>query len=140
MNLSAFVSHVATAYEFNYLEAERSKLVTPFGRDIANGVINNPSDGFTDNERTESYIANVTTDFKNKYFLNATFNRDASSRFINTKWGNFLFCWCCLGIDSRRLYVWGRLCRLLKSKSFLRGVRAIWWSRTLSRLQPVFCE
>jgi TonB-linked SusC/RagA family outer membrane protein len=89
MNLSAFVSHVATAYEYNYLEAERSKLVTPFGSDIANGVINNPSDGFTDNERTESYIANVTTDFKNKYFLNATYNRDASSRFINTKWGNF---------------------------------------------------
>ncbi|MDA1143984.1 MAG: SusC/RagA family TonB-linked outer membrane protein [Bacteroidetes bacterium] len=89
INLSAFVSHVATAYQFNYLEAERSKLVTPFGPDIANGVINNPSDGYTDNERTESYIANVTTDFKNKYFLNATFNRDASSRFINNKWGNF---------------------------------------------------
>lgn len=89
MNLSAFVSHVATAYEYNYLEAERSKLVTPFGTDIANGVINNPSDGFTDNERTESYIANVTTDFKNKYFLNATFNRDASSRFLNNKWGDF---------------------------------------------------
>ena len=89
MNLSAFVSHVATAYEYNYLEAERSKLVTPFGTDIANGVINNPSDGYTDNERTESYIANVTTDFKNKYFLNATFNRDASSRFLNNKWGDF---------------------------------------------------
>ena len=89
MNLSAFVSHVATAYEYNYLEAERSKLVTPFGTDIANGVINNPSDGYTDNERTESYIANVTTEFKNKYFLNATFNRDASSRFLNNKWGNF---------------------------------------------------
>ena len=89
MNLSAFLSHVASAYEYNYLEAERSKLVTPFGTDIANGVINNPSDGYTDNERTESYIANVTTDFKNKYFLNATFNRDASSRFLNNKWGDF---------------------------------------------------
>jgi hypothetical protein len=32
INLSAFVSHVATAYEYNYLEAERSKLVTPFGQ------------------------------------------------------------------------------------------------------------
>ncbi len=89
VNLSAFVSHVAAAYEFNYLEAERSKLVTPFGTDIANGVINNPSDGYTDNERTESYIANVTTDYANKYFLNATFNRDASSRFLNNKWGDF---------------------------------------------------
>tara|TARA_R110000868_G_scaffold149070_1_gene371312 strand:- start:7108 stop:10377 length:3270 start_codon:yes stop_codon:yes gene_type:complete len=87
--INAFVSHVATAYEFNYLEAERTNLVTPFGVDISNGVVNQPSDGFTDNEKTESFIANVTTDFKNKYFLNATFNRDGSSRFVNTKWGNF---------------------------------------------------
>jgi len=89
VNLNAFVSHVATTYEFNYLEAERSKLVTPFGTDIRNGVINNPSDGFTRDERTESYIANATLDFSSKYFLNATFNRDASSRFVNNKWGNF---------------------------------------------------
>lgn len=89
INLSAFVSHVATTYEFNYLEAERSKLVTPFGTDIRNGVVNAPSDGFTRDERTESYIANATLDYDNKYFLNATFNRDASSRFVNNKWGNF---------------------------------------------------
>jgi len=88
-NLSAFVSHVATSYEFNYLYGERSKLVTPFGIDIANGVVNAQSDGYTDTETTESYIANVTTDFANKYFLNATYNRDASSRFINNKWGDF---------------------------------------------------
>lgn len=89
LNLSAFVSHVATEYEFNYLFASRSNLVTSFGTDISNGVVNNPSDGFTRNEKTESYIANVTLDFENKYYLNGTFNRDASSRFVNEKWGNF---------------------------------------------------
>jgi TonB-linked SusC/RagA family outer membrane protein len=88
-NLSAFVSHVATTYEFNFLSASRSKLVTPFGTDIRNGVVNNPSDGFTRDEKTESFIVNATLDFSNKYFLNATFNRDASSRFVNNKWGNF---------------------------------------------------
>ncbi|WP_397447322.1 SusC/RagA family TonB-linked outer membrane protein [Polaribacter sp. R77954] len=87
--LNAFVSHVATSYEFNYLEAERTNLVTPFGTDISNGVVNQPVDGYTDTEATESYIANVTTDYAGKYFLNATFNRDASSRFVNNKWGNF---------------------------------------------------
>ncbi|KGK28716.1 SusC/RagA family TonB-linked outer membrane protein [Cellulophaga sp. E6(2014)] len=87
--INAFVSHVATGYEFNYLEAERTNLVTPFGVDISNGVVNQPSAGYTDNEKTESYIANVTMDYANKYFLNATFNRDASSRFLNNKWGNF---------------------------------------------------
>ncbi|WP_028376467.1 SusC/RagA family TonB-linked outer membrane protein [Leeuwenhoekiella sp. MAR_2009_132] len=89
LNLSAFVSHVATEYEFNYLFASRSNLVTSFGTDISNGVVNNPGDGFTRNEKTESYIANVTLDFGNKYYLNGTFNRDASSRFVNEKWGNF---------------------------------------------------
>jgi TonB-linked SusC/RagA family outer membrane protein len=87
--VNAFVSHVSTSFQQNYLEAERTNLVTSFGIDIANGVVNQPSDGFTDNETTESYIANVTTDYAGKYFLNATFNRDASSRFVNNKWGNF---------------------------------------------------
>ncbi len=89
VNLSSFISHVATSNTFNYLFASRSNLVTPFGTNIANGVVNNPSDGYTDEETTESYIANATLDFYNKYFLNATFNRDASSRFVNNKWGNF---------------------------------------------------
>lgn len=88
-NLSAFVSHVATTYEFNFLSASTSRLVTPFGTDIRNGVVNNPSDGYTRDERTESWIANATLDFSRKYILNATFNRDASSRFVNEKWGNF---------------------------------------------------
>jgi len=89
LNVSAFVSHVATANEFNFLSAQRSKLVTPFGLDIANGVVNAPANGYTDNERTESYIANVNLALSNKYFLNATYNKDASSRFVNNKWGDF---------------------------------------------------
>lgn len=89
VNLNSFVSHVATSNTFNYLFASRSNLVTPFGTEIANGVVNNPSDGYSEEEKTESYIANATLDFYNKYFLNATFNRDASSRFVNNKWGNF---------------------------------------------------
>ena len=88
-NLSAFVSHVATGYEYNYLFASRSQLVSSFGTEIRNGVVNNPSDGYQREDRSESYIANVTFDFSDKYFLNATFNRDATSRFINEKWGNF---------------------------------------------------
>lgn len=89
VNLGAFVSHVSTSNTFNYLFASRSNLVTPFGTDIANGVVNNPSDGYTEEEKTESYIANASLDFLKKYYLNATFNRDASSRFVNNKWGNF---------------------------------------------------
>lgn len=89
INFNAFVSHVATTYEFNYLFAERANLVTSTGTDISNGVVNLPGNGYTRDERTESYIANVTADLSNKYFLNATYNRDASSRFVNNKWGDF---------------------------------------------------
>ena len=89
LDLSAFVSHVATQYDFNYLSAQRSKLVLPFGTDIANGVVNAPGNGYTDEEATESYIGNVTADLSRKYFLTLSFNRDGSSRFINNRWGNF---------------------------------------------------
>lgn len=88
-NLSVILAHVASQYDFNYLYAERTNLVMPQGTDISNGVVNAPGDGYTDEDTTESYIANFTLNYQEKYYLSGTFNRDGSSRFINDPWGNF---------------------------------------------------
>ena len=89
VTVSAFASHVARTYDFNYLYAERTNLVMPQGTDIANGVVNAPGAGYTDELRDESYILSANIGIKEKYFITGTFNRDASSRFINEKWGDF---------------------------------------------------
>lgn len=88
-DLSVILAHVASQYDFNYLYAERTNLVMPQGTDISNGVVNAPGDGYTDEDTSESYIANFTLNYKEKYYLSGTFNRDGSSRFINDPWGNF---------------------------------------------------
>lgn len=88
-DFSAFLAHVASRYDYNYLYAESSKLVIPGGIEIDNAVINQPSSGYSDEETTESYIANVAVEAYDKYFLQATFTRDGSSRFVNDPWGNF---------------------------------------------------
>ena len=88
-NFSGFVSHVASQYEFNYLYASGSKLVLPDGINIANTIVPIPGQGYTDEETTESYIANASVDAYDKYFLQATYTKDASSRFVNNKWGDF---------------------------------------------------
>lgn len=88
-DLSLILAHVASQYDFNYLYAERTNLVMPQGTDISNGVVNAPGDGYTDEDTTESYIANFTLNYMEKYYLSGTFNRDGSSRFINEPWGNF---------------------------------------------------
>ncbi len=39
--------------------------------------------------KMESYFSNFKYNFDEKYYLSASFRRDASSRFINNKWDNF---------------------------------------------------
>jgi len=88
-DLSVILAHVASQYDFNYLYAERTNLVMPQGSDISNGVVNAPGDGYTDESTTESYIANFTLNYQEKYYLSGTFNRDGSSRFKDDPWGDF---------------------------------------------------
>ena len=88
-SVGALFAHVATSYEFNYLYGERSNLVLSDGLNIANGVVNAPAAGYTDTLTSESLIANVNANYLKKYYVNLSFNRDGSSRFVNNKWGNF---------------------------------------------------
>ncbi|MDR0972478.1 MAG: SusC/RagA family TonB-linked outer membrane protein [Prevotellaceae bacterium] len=46
------------------------------------------ANGYTDVYTTESYLGRVRYDYKNRYFLDASFRRDGSSRFYHP-WGNF---------------------------------------------------
>jgi TonB-linked SusC/RagA family outer membrane protein len=52
-------------------------------------VSGNPS-GYESNRRTESYLARAQFNYDEKYYLDASFRRDGSSRFyVDNRWGNF---------------------------------------------------
>jgi TonB-linked SusC/RagA family outer membrane protein len=58
--------------------------------DNAVGSDNKALHSYTDNYMTEGYLSRLQYDYMNKYFLSASFRRDASSRFApGHRWGNF---------------------------------------------------
>ncbi len=48
------------------------------------------NDGYTDSYKTESYLARLRYNYDGKYYFDASFRRDGSSRFHpDSRWGNF---------------------------------------------------
>ncbi|GJM59942.1 TonB-dependent receptor [Persicobacter diffluens] len=89
-NISALAGHESYAYQRNYLAGQKTNFFTPDNPELDNGV---EIAYLESNERThtiESYLANVSYDYKNKYFISGSFRMDGSSKFHpNNRWGNF---------------------------------------------------
>ena len=57
---------------------------------LGNFLTDSYTTGFNDTYRVESYLARVRYNFNEKYFFDASFRRDGSSRFHpDNRWGNF---------------------------------------------------
>jgi len=68
--------------------ASRAGLASLGNLDLAGAAVATGSSSYTDNDRMESYLANVNYDYNSTYFLTANVRRDGSSRFAK-KWGTF---------------------------------------------------
>ena len=78
--------------KYQNINAYNDRLFNPFIGEVDNaaGSDNKSLHSYTDNYMTEGYLARVQYDYKDKYFLSASFRRDASSRFApGHRWGNF---------------------------------------------------
>jgi TonB-linked SusC/RagA family outer membrane protein len=81
-------------YSYNYVYANIKKVKkkdlgpAPYLSNFME-VSGNPS-GYETNRRTESYLGRMQFNYDEKYYLDASFRRDGSSRFyIDNRWGNF---------------------------------------------------
>lgn len=76
------------SYEYSYVK-NRDELFP--GKDYLNNFTNNESTGaYAYQYRTESYMARARYNYNQQYFLEASINRDGSSRFSKEKrWGTF---------------------------------------------------
>ena len=85
----AQAGHEYYNYNYKYLYAERNH-VYPGILEIApaSGDIN--ANSYSDVYRIESYFGRLAADFKDKYYLEATWRTDGSSRFYEpNRWGQF---------------------------------------------------
>ena len=88
-HLLAQAGHEYYNYQYKYLYAERTQ-VYPGIYEIApaSGDIN--ANSYADVYRIESYFGRLAADYKDKYYLEATWRTDGSSRFYApNRWGQF---------------------------------------------------
>lgn len=74
------------AYKYGYKTTE----VFAGGTELVNFTEITRLTGYQDNYRTESYLTRARYNYDSKYFFDASFRRDGSSRFYKeNRWGNF---------------------------------------------------
>ncbi len=86
--ISGLLGHEYYSFEENYLEASRSGLV-PNMYEVVGATINS-AESSTQEHRIESYFARLNYGYDNKYYIDASWRTDGSSRFApDNRWGNF---------------------------------------------------
>jgi TonB-linked SusC/RagA family outer membrane protein len=77
-------------YETEYMFASGQNLYNPENYYVNNAIDNLRGGGAKDTYSTEGYFARVNYSFRDTYFANVSYRRDASSRFSpDNRWGNF---------------------------------------------------
>lgn len=87
-NIEVLAGHENFNYEFNYLYAFKTGEVVPNNVQLVNFTTISSLTDLRDKYRTEGYFTRARYSYQDKYFFDASFRRDASSKFLDP-WGNF---------------------------------------------------
>ena len=91
-NIDVLVGYEQYKYKYQYIYGYNDHLYDPFIGEIGNatGTSNKSVTSYTSNYMTEGILARVQYDLMDKYFVSASYRRDASSRLAEGhRWGNF---------------------------------------------------
>ena len=90
-NIDLLAGFESYSHKTQYLAGSNTKLYNPFIGELNNAINTPPSvSSYTHEYVTQGYLARAQYDYDGKYFLSASFRRDASSRFHpDNRWGNF---------------------------------------------------
>lgn len=87
-HVDALVGHESFRHTYEYDYAMKTNMKVSGIYEMANFSNLSSINGYSDEYTTESYLSRVRYNFDEKYFADASFRRDGSSRFAK-KWGNF---------------------------------------------------
>ena len=88
--IEALVGHENYSYNYTYNYQYKTGETFPQQYELINFAEINSDTGYTSGYTLESYLARVKYNYLNKYFAEASFRRDGSSRFSEAnRWGNF---------------------------------------------------
>ncbi len=89
-HVDVLAGHENYSYLRKYQSSMNTNMAVPGNIVMGNFLTDSYTTGFNDTYRVESYLARVRYNFNEKYFFDASFRRDGSSRFHpDNRWGNF---------------------------------------------------
>lgn len=89
-SVDVLAGHENYSYNYGYTYGFKTKETLKGGTELVNFTEITNLNGYQNNYRTESYLSRLRYNFDNKYFFDASFRRDGSSRFYEeNRWGNF---------------------------------------------------
>lgn len=91
-HFNILVGYEQYKYKYQYLYGYNDHLYDPFIGELDNacGTSQKSVSSYTDNYMTEGFFGRLMYDYNDKYFLNASLRRDASSAFApGNRWGTF---------------------------------------------------
>ncbi|OQP56916.1 SusC/RagA family TonB-linked outer membrane protein [Niastella vici] len=87
-SVDVMVGHENFNYDYNYLYAYKTNESFANGVQLQNFTTITSLTDYKDVYRTEAYFSRARYNYADKYFLEGSYRRDASSKFFG-KWGNF---------------------------------------------------
>ena len=89
-NISVMLGHEYYRSKYYYLYASKSNQFDPNNTELAGAITDMSGNSYVSDYNTEGYFGRVMYDYANKYYLQASYRRDASSRFHkDNRWGDF---------------------------------------------------
>ena len=89
-NVDVMVGHEAYRLKHYTLSGNKSNMFSPDNKELAGAVTDGSSNSYTTDYNTEGFFGRAQYNYDEKYFLSASYRRDASSRFHpDHRWGNF---------------------------------------------------
>lgn len=89
-HVDALLGHESYKYERSLVYGMNTGMSLEGNITMGNFTTNSMYGGYNDEDATESYLARARYNYDNKYFIEASFRRDGSSRFHpDNRWGNF---------------------------------------------------
>jgi TonB-linked SusC/RagA family outer membrane protein len=89
-HINLLAGQEASMYRNMYLYAGRSGVAIPFFKEVSQAINYPDVNSNIDTYNLFSYLARAQYDYKSKYFVNASYRSDGSSRFSKqNRWGNF---------------------------------------------------
>ncbi len=89
-NIAVMLGHEYYRRMYYYLSATKKNMFDPNNYELAGAITDDGGTSYTTDYNTEGYFGRAMYDYDNRYYVSASYRRDASSRFHpDNRWGDF---------------------------------------------------